>query len=181
MYSGALMRAILVGVSKQGVGDLAGDHVELIAVGQRNDHVGIAGARPFQHVGVGSMADNGAHIEPVLQLAQRSRVDIDDRDLIGLFTGKLVGDVGAYLSGSENQNIHELVESKQSAGEPSLHQFQLGIGHYQPLGPGRLEIHLHPCMRPGALIVKHDAFAELAMAHALAQPNFLRRPDVSDC
>ena len=54
------------------------------------------------------MTDDDAHIEPVLQVANGGRVDIDNSDLVRLFPGKLVSNVRAYLTGSEDKNVHRL-------------------------------------------------------------------------
>jgi len=65
------------------------------------------------------MANNSAHIKPILQLAKSARVHIHNGDLISLFPGELVGDVGTYLSGSKDKNIHERL-SKTSAKHQAL-------------------------------------------------------------
>jgi hypothetical protein len=46
------------------------------------------------------------HVKPVLQLPQSGGIDVDYRDLVCLFTGKLIGDIGTHLPGSEDKNIH---------------------------------------------------------------------------
>ena len=76
---------------KQRVGDLAGDHVGFVAVGQRDDDIGIVGAGAAQDVGVRGVADDGADIEPVLQFAQHVRPGVDDGDFVGLFAGQVIG------------------------------------------------------------------------------------------
>jgi hypothetical protein len=67
---------------KQAVGDLAGHHVGLIAVGDREHHVCVFGPGLLQHIGVGRMADDGAQIEALLQLLQAGRIEIDDGDVV---------------------------------------------------------------------------------------------------
>jgi hypothetical protein len=93
--------------AKQRVRDLARDHVDLVAVRQRDHHVGILCACPLEHVGIRCIADDGAYVEPILQLAQHLRVAIDDRDLVRLLAGKAVGDRRADLPSAKYQDIHK--------------------------------------------------------------------------
>ena len=52
---------------KQRIGNLTGDNIYLIAIGYRNDHIGILYAGINQYIWVTASADNSAHIEPILQ------------------------------------------------------------------------------------------------------------------
>ena len=88
------------------VGDLAGDHVHLVAVRQRDDHVGVVGTGAFQYVRPGGVAHDGAHVEPVLQISQYRRLGVDDRDFVGFFRGEVIRSSGSDLACAENENIH---------------------------------------------------------------------------
>ena len=77
--------------AKQRQRDLAGEHVDLVAARQRDQHVGVARAGALEDVGVRGVADDGAHVEPVLQLAQHVGVAVDDRDFVGLLAGQAEG------------------------------------------------------------------------------------------
>jgi hypothetical protein len=78
------MRAILVGRAEQRPGDLAGDHVDLVARGQRDEEVGALAARGEQRRRVGALPEDRADVEPVLQLAQDLVARVDDGDVIRL-------------------------------------------------------------------------------------------------
>lgn len=57
-----------VGSIKQRIGDLAGDHVGFVGVGDGNQHVGVFCAGFAQHPRVGAMSLNHPKIEFILQL-----------------------------------------------------------------------------------------------------------------
>ena len=80
--------------------DLAGEHVDLVAARERDQHVGVARAGPLEHVGMRGVADDRAHVEPVLQLAQHVGVAVDDRDLVGLLAGQAESGRAADLPGA---------------------------------------------------------------------------------
>ena len=61
----------------------AGNEIGFIALGDRKDHVGVAGAGALQHLGVPGIADDGAQIEAVLQFAQPAGIGIDHGDVVG--------------------------------------------------------------------------------------------------
>ncbi|MNF75145.1 hypothetical protein D3C84_572010 [compost metagenome] len=86
---GANARHLVRGV-EQGVGHLAGDHVGLVAVGDRHQHVGILGARFAQHPGVSAVTVHHPQIELVLQLPQTVAVGIDYGDVV-VFTREVLG------------------------------------------------------------------------------------------
>ncbi len=95
----------LGGRMEEGVGDLTGDHVGLVAVGDRNDHVGVFRAGTPQHVGVCAVAEDGAQIEAVLQLSEQLRNLVDDGDVVGL-ADQIRGHRGADLAGTEDDDLH---------------------------------------------------------------------------
>ena len=62
---------------EQAVGDLAGDHVDLVAGGQRDQHVGVLGAGLGQDGGVRAVAAQGAQVDPAADALQQLLVQID--------------------------------------------------------------------------------------------------------
>ena len=80
--------------------DLAREHVDLVAARERDQHVGVARAGALEDVGMRGVADDGAHVEPVLQLAQHVGVAVDDRDFVGLFAGQAESGRAADLPGA---------------------------------------------------------------------------------
>src|SRR5690625_2041071 len=90
---------------KQQVGHLAGDHVDLIAVGHRHQHVGGIGPGAEQVVGVGGVADHGAHVQALSELVQALAVGVDHGDVAG-FAGQLLGEAAPYLSRAQDDDFH---------------------------------------------------------------------------
>ena len=86
--------------------DLAREHVDLVAARQRDQHVGVARAGALENVGIRGVADDGAHVEPVLQLAQDVGVAVDDRDFVGLLAREADRRRAADLAGAEDQDLH---------------------------------------------------------------------------
>jgi hypothetical protein len=68
---------------EQGVGDLTGDHVDFVVVGQRDQHVGVGCTRLFQHAGMRGVTADGAEIQPILQGLQAFSVSIDHGHIVG--------------------------------------------------------------------------------------------------
>jgi len=91
---------------EQGIGHLAGDHVDLVAVGDRYQHVGIVGTGLAQHGGEGAATDNGADIQAVAQVAQALGIGIDHGDVVG-FPGQVFGERAADLAGTEDDDLHK--------------------------------------------------------------------------
>jgi hypothetical protein len=110
VYSAARMRAV------QELRDLAGDDVDLVAVGQRNQDVGVGDAGGFEHRGVGGIAGHRAHVDAVLQFAQRRLVDVDNRDFVGRFARQAVRGAAADLADAENQYFHACPVTPSRAG-----------------------------------------------------------------
>ena len=156
VYSAERMRAILVGVRIQREGHLARHHVDFVAVGQRDDDVGLRRAGRFQHRRIGGVARHGADVEAVLQVAQDLLVDVDDGDLVRFLAREMMGCRAADLAGAEDDDFH-------------LHRLQVRYWTISHLVPWLLEAHLHARVSSVAFDVEDDTFAELAMAHARAE------------
>ncbi len=86
--------------------DLAGDHVHFVAVGQRDEDVGVACAGGFEHARLRAAADQRANVETVLQIAQELVIHIDDRDFVRCFARQMVGGGATHLSGAEDDYFH---------------------------------------------------------------------------
>src|SRR5688572_31216606 len=80
--------------------DLAREHVDLVAARERDEHVGIARAGSLEHVGVRGVADDGADVEAVLQLAEHVGVAVDDRDFVSLLARQAYSGRAAHLPGA---------------------------------------------------------------------------------
>ena len=95
------------GGAEQGVGHLTGDHVHLVGVGDRDQHVRVFGAGILEHRRVTAHAMHGADIQTVAQFAQPFRIGIDDGDVVAL-VGQVFGQGAAHLAGTENNDLHAL-------------------------------------------------------------------------
>jgi hypothetical protein len=91
---------------EQGPCDLAGDHVDLVARGHREEEVGALAARGEQRRRVGGIAGYGADVEAVLQLAQHLVARVDDGDVVRLLARELLRGRAADLAGSEDDDLH---------------------------------------------------------------------------
>ena len=92
--------------AKQRPRDLAGDHVDFVAVGQRDQHVGARGAGLLERARARGIAADGADVEAVLQVAQHVVVDVDDGDVVGFLAGEVIGRGPADLAGAEDDDLH---------------------------------------------------------------------------
>jgi hypothetical protein len=90
----------------QGPCDLAGQHVDLVAVRERHQDVGAGDPGRFQDARTRGIAVHGSYIEPVLKVAQDLLVDVDHRDVVGLFAGEVIRRGTAHLSGAQNDDFH---------------------------------------------------------------------------
>jgi len=97
-YPGNLGRDV-----EHGRGQLAGDQVGLVALGDRENHVGVAGSGAFQGFRMAGIADYGAQVEAILQFAQATGIGIDDGDVVG-FGYQILGHGTADLAGAEDDD-----------------------------------------------------------------------------
>ena len=89
----------LGGRTEDGVGDLARDHVRLVAAGHGEHEIGVLRTGRGQHVRMRRMPANGADVEVVLKRPQPAGIDVDNGDVVG-FAGKRLGDGRADLPGA---------------------------------------------------------------------------------
>ena len=100
------------------MGHLAGDHVDLVVEGHGDDHVGLLGAGLGEHVGMGAVADEAAHVEGVADRLNELRRGIDHRNIVVL-DRQPFGDAVADLAGSADHDPHD---SPLPRSTPSLRQ-----------------------------------------------------------
>ena len=100
---------------EQGMGDLAGDHVDFVGVRHGDQHVGLAGARTIENIRPRGMADDPLRVEPVADAADQFGRGIDDRDVVVLAC-QLTGDVEADLPGTADDDPHRLLPIVPAAG-----------------------------------------------------------------
>jgi hypothetical protein len=91
--------------AEQAPGDVTRHHVGLVAVGQRDDHVGITRAGRFERARTRGVALHGADVDAVLQVAQQRFVEVDDGDVVGFFPGEVVRGRATDLPGPENDDF----------------------------------------------------------------------------
>ena len=90
---------------EDGMGHLAGDHVHLVGMGGRDDHVGIARPGLFQHIRVRGEADDALHIQHIGGPADQIGVLVHQRDVVPL-AGKLAGDLPPDLPRAADDDLH---------------------------------------------------------------------------
>jgi hypothetical protein len=78
------------------------------AVRDRDDHIGLGHAHPFQDLGTAAAAQNGLHIERLRDLVKARFVPVDD-DRIDPFAGEAVGDVLSDLAGTDDDHLHVII------------------------------------------------------------------------
>ncbi len=88
------------------VGDLAGDHVGFVGVGQGNDDVGVIRTGAFEHVRVRRMTDNGTNVEAILKFSKNLRSPVDDGDFVGFFPREVIRGCRTNLTCAENKDFH---------------------------------------------------------------------------
>ncbi len=103
----------LGGRAEQRPGDLAGDHVDLVARGQRDEEVGALAAGGEQRRGMGGVAGDGADVEAVLQVAQDLVAGVDDGDVVRLLARELLRGGAADLARSQNDDFHAFSRSRR--------------------------------------------------------------------
>ena len=103
--------------AEHGMGDLARDHVGLVAAGHRQHEVGVLGPRVGEDVGMGGMSADGADVEVVLERTQPAPVDVDHGDVVGLARQRLRHG-GADLSGAEDDDLHGASPLRRAGQSP---------------------------------------------------------------
>ena len=91
--------------AKQGVRHLTGDHVGLVGVGDRHQHVGIVGTGVTQYMGKRAMPEHGFYVDAILQFTQTLRVGINDGDIVFL-TGEILCQRAPDLPCAKDNNLH---------------------------------------------------------------------------
>ena len=87
--------------------NLAGHHVDLVGIGDRDHHFRIGSAGLLQHVGVGGEAHHALNVEGVGDLFHQGGGLVDHGD-VGIFAGQVAGDVEPDLSGAADNDFHRL-------------------------------------------------------------------------
>ena len=87
------------------MGHLAGDHVDLVGIGRGDDHVGVPGPCPLQHIRVGGKAGHPLHIQRLHGARDQVRVVVDHRHVV-LLAGKMARDLPADLARAADDDLH---------------------------------------------------------------------------
>jgi hypothetical protein len=104
----ARMRANLVGMLNRVAGQFAGDHIGLVVLGHRDQHVGIVGARLAKYGRVRRLTTDGAQIVTILQGRQVwSRHRHRPRSMSLASRYQADGQIGADLAGSKNDDLQD--------------------------------------------------------------------------
>ncbi|MBO1909585.1 hypothetical protein J4G37_32815 [Microvirga sp. 3-52] len=71
----------------------------------RDQHIGIARTSPFEHLGMGSVANHPADVVALVCPPGLLRRDVHHRH-IDSFSGKMAGDGRAHLAGTADDHCH---------------------------------------------------------------------------
>ena len=91
--------------SKQGVANLARDHVDFVTAGYCDQHVGVVGAGPAHDVGMRRLTGHGLDVDPFSKLREPGGIAIDQRH-VKLFVGEVLGQGPTNLASTDNQDFH---------------------------------------------------------------------------
>ena len=93
--------------AEQRARDLARDHVDLVAVGERDDDVGVAARRRASSTsGCDALPTTVRMSRRSCRSRSTSSFDIDDRDFVGFFARQVIGRRAADLAGAEDDDLH---------------------------------------------------------------------------
>jgi hypothetical protein len=87
------------------MGDLAGDHVDLVVECHGDDHVGLICAGLGENIGMSAMTDIAADIERVTDGLDQRRRRVDNRDVVVLGC-KPLGDAVTYPPRAADDDLH---------------------------------------------------------------------------
>ena len=90
---------------EQRVGDLAGDHVDLVGIGHRDQELGVPGAGLLEHLGMRGKAGDRLDVQALTDLLGQLLALIDHRDVIA-GAGQVAGDVVTDLPGAADNDLH---------------------------------------------------------------------------
>src|SRR5690606_10156465 len=105
LVGGRAQPANLLGGLEQGVGNLAGDHVDFVVLGNGNHHLGILRSCAQQHIRVGGPSGGGANVHMILEFTQQLGIGIDHGDVICLAREDL-RQGSAHFVGAKNDYFH---------------------------------------------------------------------------
>ena len=91
---------------KEGFGHLTGDHIDLIRIGNRDQHVGVRGVGMIQEIRVGGITNQGLDVELFTDFLDQFRRPVDDGNVIVLF-GQILGNAVPNLASAANDHFHE--------------------------------------------------------------------------
>ena len=87
------------------MGHLAGDHVDLVGTGGRDEHVRVPRPCPVEHIGIACKSSDTLHIQRVGCAADEIGVAVDHGDVVEL-AREIAGDLPADLPGTANDDFH---------------------------------------------------------------------------
>src|ERR1700676_210216 len=93
----------------QGPRNMAGQHVDLVAVGQRDENIGGGDTRGLQDARARRIAVHRANVESILQIAQDLLVQVDDGHVIRFLAGEVIRRRAADLSCAQYDDFHSRI------------------------------------------------------------------------
>ena len=109
------MRQITSFTPKTSRGELAGEVVAVIALGDGDEGIGLAGAGALQDLPVHTVADGRAATEGVGQPPELAGVEVEDGDLVTIAV-EASGDGGAGAPAAHDDDVHRRAAAFPTAG-----------------------------------------------------------------
>ena len=95
------------------MGDLAGGHVDFVVERDGNQHFGLIGAGPRQHIRMGAVADITADIQRLGDMRDERGGGVDDRDVVA-FLGEPLGNAVTDLARAADDDFHSMLPAPGS-------------------------------------------------------------------
>ena len=106
-------------------GNLARQHVDFIAVGERDENVGGGDSRGLENARARAIAVDRADIEPILKIPQYFFVVIDDGHVVRFLAREVICRRAAHLSGTQNDDFHS--QEPVKVLPITLHDLEIGV------------------------------------------------------
>ena len=87
------------------MGHLAGDHIDFIRIGGRDDHIRIARPGPVQHIRIGGETRHPLNIQRIDRAADQIGIVINHGHVVFLLR-QMAGDLPAHLAGTADNDFH---------------------------------------------------------------------------
>ncbi len=89
------------------MGDLTGDHIDLVRIGRGDDHIRISRARTIEHIGIACEPCNTLHVQSICCAANEISIAVHDSHVIAL-AREVACDLPTDLPCTANNDFHDV-------------------------------------------------------------------------